>query len=449
MGVGMRGISLGALAVTAALLAPASPAGAHTSELQGDMSATGAVTVTWHGDPARGCAAAGLCGYSGSVGIQTAYGGYDFLLAGGRRLRDGYGYLETASSPIVRVKRVEGTNEGACVDAPPGFTLDLTTARAGANRTRLGLDAEGLSSGRCAGPGIRRVVALLPRRALSLSRLKRASQAVDMSGEVPFKSGRFSGVVRSTLRLRLSRPGGGGTDVIYPHRRPPRDHRKRVRVVHLHAVYRVQRFAGALTASCGGLADPACTDFDACGLTGSSSWSLDSGRGSYVFDVYARARRSDRGLRGALRAIGRGRAFAEGDGDPGRAFGHTVVELARPDGAPCHDTARVSPPGVYAYTLRAGRVHLELGGDANVVAGGELLRTGCPGPRDEDILPPDVVATGSMPAALLARRSVTVRLRDRRAFEGHGYSGTENAGFTVKLRRASARAQYLRVRGGV
>jgi hypothetical protein len=449
MDIGMRGISLGALAVTAALLAPAASAGAHTTELQGDMSATGAVTVTWHGDPARGCAAAGLCGYSGSVGIQSVDGGYDFILAGGRRLRDGYGYLDTASSPIVRVKRAEGTQEGGCVDTPPGFTLDLTTARAGANRTRLGLDAEGLSSGRCAGPGIRRVVALLPRRALSLSRLKRAPQAVDMSGEVPFKSGHFSGVVRSTLRLRLARPGAGGTDIIYPHRRPPRDHRKRVRVVHLHAVYRVQRFAGTLTASFGGLADPGCTDFDACGLTGSSSWSLDSGRGAFVFDVYTRARRSDRGLRGALRAIGRGRALVEGDGDPGRVFGHTVVDLTRPDGAPCHDTARVSPPGVSAYSVRAGRVHLEFGGDANVLAGGELLRTECPGPRDEDILGPDVIATGSMPAAFLARRSITARLRDRRAFKGHGYSGTENAGFTVGLRRVSARAKYLRVRGGV
>jgi hypothetical protein len=266
---------------------------------------------------------------------------------------------------------------------------------------------------------------------------------------VPFKSGHFSGVVRSTLRLRLGRAGTGGTDIIYPPRRPPRDHRKRVRIVHLHTVYRVQRFAGALTASFGGLADPACTDFDACGLRGSSSWSLDSGRGTFVFDAYARARRSDRGLRGAFRAIGRGRAFAEGDGYPGRAFGHTVVDLTRPDGAPCHDTTRVSSAGFSAYTIRAGRVHLELGGDANVLAGGELLRTGCPGPRDEDILGPDVIATGSMPAASLARRSITTRLGDRRAFEGHGYSGTENAGFTVELRRASARAKYLRVRGGV
>src|SRR5436189_2288314 len=117
---GMRGISLGAMAAAAALAA-AAPAGAHTTELQGDMSATGAVTVTWHGDPARGCAAAGLCGYSGSVGVQGVEGGYDFLLAGGRRLRDGYRYLDTGSSPLVRVKRADGTQEGACVDAPQDF----------------------------------------------------------------------------------------------------------------------------------------------------------------------------------------------------------------------------------------------------------------------------------------------------------------------------------------
>ena len=65
----MRGISLGAIAATGALLA-AAPANAHTTELLGDISATGGVTVTWHGDPARRCAAAGLCGYSGSAGLQ-------------------------------------------------------------------------------------------------------------------------------------------------------------------------------------------------------------------------------------------------------------------------------------------------------------------------------------------------------------------------------------------
>src|SRR5204863_9751716 len=180
---GMWGISLGAIAATGALLA-ATPANAHTTELLGDISATGGVTVTWHGDPARGCAAAGLCGYSGSAGLQPVYGSYDFFLAGGRRLRDSFSYLDT-SLDVTRVKRVDGSGEGACVDAPD-LSLYLTTARAGAGRGRLGFDGDGLSPGRCAGPDIQNVLALLPRHAISLSRLKKRSLSVDMSGRASF-----------------------------------------------------------------------------------------------------------------------------------------------------------------------------------------------------------------------------------------------------------------------
>src|SRR4051794_1815341 len=91
----MRGIALGAMVGAAALFAVA-PAHAREVELSGDLFGSGGITISWHGDPARGCAAAGLCGYSGSVNVRPDDGQYDFTLAGGR-LRDSYSFLDVYS----------------------------------------------------------------------------------------------------------------------------------------------------------------------------------------------------------------------------------------------------------------------------------------------------------------------------------------------------------------
>jgi hypothetical protein len=48
----------------AALATLALPADALADE---SLTATGSITYTWQGDPARGCAAAGLCGVLGEV----------------------------------------------------------------------------------------------------------------------------------------------------------------------------------------------------------------------------------------------------------------------------------------------------------------------------------------------------------------------------------------------
>jgi hypothetical protein len=219
--------------------------------------------------------------------------------------------------------------------------------------------------------------------------------------------------------------------------------------VHLHSVYRVQRLAGALSATFGGLTDPPCADFDSCGVSGSSRWALDTTRGTIAFDAYARAKRSDRGLRGAFAALRRGRGLVFGDGGAAHVFGTTTADVSRPGGTPCHDTARVASPGIDVYTRVRGHVGLDFGGDTSIRADRDLTRAGCPGPRDEDILAPAIVAEGSLPAAAFAERTVTAPLRLQERFKGHGYAGSVRSDFTLELRRISARAQYRRVRGGV
>ena len=79
--------------LVAAVLLTAGPAYGKNSEIAGRLATSGAVTVTWHGDRARGCAAAGLCGYRGSTLARVAGGGQFELLLSDGRLRFGFAEL--------------------------------------------------------------------------------------------------------------------------------------------------------------------------------------------------------------------------------------------------------------------------------------------------------------------------------------------------------------------
>jgi hypothetical protein len=388
----MRAIALGAIAGAAALVA-AAPADARPVAASGDLTSSGGVTIAWHGDPARGCAVAGLCGYSGSVEIHPDDGSYDFTIKG-RRLAESFSFLDLYSTPpVVRVKRSEaGGEDGACVDQPPSLNFGVTAANAGHGRIRFGLALADISTARCAGPDLSSLVARLPRRTRSLSRLTKHGTSVDFTGQVPFTAGRFRGTVRSTLRVRFARPAPDVSSHEVP--QPP-DRRPRVRVVHLHARYRVTRLDGSLLTSFGALTEPPCADLDACGVSGTSRWAVSSSRGTVAIEAFARARRSDHGVRGALAAIRRGGAIAYGDGDLSGNPGTTTADVSRSGGARCHDTAGVSSPGVSATDVASARLRFELGGEDAYPSSADLVRTGCPGPRDEDVIGVHDIAAGS------------------------------------------------------
>jgi hypothetical protein len=443
----MRGIWLGAMLAAAALLIAGTPAQARPIEYTGEITPTGALTISWHGDPARGCAQAGLCGYRGSIDAHPDSGSFDIAVKG-RRVFESFGFLDLFESPIVRVKREEsGGADAECVDSSPDDSIEVNATNAGADRTRLGLASEELSSGRCAGPRMSALLARLPRHTRSLGHLIRKGGLVDFSGEVPFKAGRFSGTLRSTLRLRFS-PASRNVLVTIPPRptRPP--HRRRlVRVVHLSATYRVSSFTGSLATSFGALADPPCEDRDSCGLAGTATWALSATHGTLRIDADARARRSDHGIRGALAAVRRRGAYVFGDADLSRNLGTTTVDLSRPNGVSCHDTASAAPPGLAAYNSSARRFTFELGGEDSYPTSVDLIRTGCPGPRDSDALGSRPLASGSVPLTRLGRHAFTVDLHDAWDFSSNGYSGRNSSRFRLDLRRISLDASYRRARG--
>jgi hypothetical protein len=431
----------------AVVLAAAAPADARETGFDTRLRATGSLTITWHGDPARGCAAAGLCGHRGSVRAGPGTYGQFSVFRSGNRITQVYGSFSLADPPVIRVLREEqdGTRS-ACLDASPETEMSLTAVPGRQGRVRLGLDPAALGGGRCAGPDLAGLVSRLPRRAVSISRLRSAATIVDLSGRVPFSSGRFSGTVTSTVRLHMG-PALRIESIGQPEPRDsgPAPRGRVVRLAQLHAVYRVIGLRGKLAAAFGGLDSPLCERLDACGVVGSTSWAILSGGGTVRLDAQAFVRRSDRGVRGAIAAIDRGQALVSTYGSFRHAIGTATSDVTRPDGTACHDTAPIAAPDL-AGTLEARRFPLVLGSEDIYPSPPDLLLTGCPGPTQADILRNRPLASASLPATVLARRRVAVRLTADGSFRRVAWAGTWRGGFSLELRRVGLRVRYERVR---
>ncbi|MEA2423080.1 MAG: hypothetical protein QOF55_2179, partial [Thermoleophilaceae bacterium] len=425
---------VGALVCAVALTA-AAPAVAAPGRLASTLTVTGSVTIAWHGDPARGCAGAGLCGYRGSLGARPdRFGQLTTLLRHGRPA-EGEGYLDLIEAPVTRVRRVEEAGDGgACADLARSSALYVTMTRRADGRLRLRLDADGLSPGRCAGPDLTHAMAGLRGTTISTARLLRGG-TVDMSSHAPLASGRFSGTVASTVRLRLG------------HARPQTDHtftdfgqgvqeqkRRSPQVVHLHATYRVTRLTGKLATSFGGLAAPLCATVDGCGVSGASSWAILSAGGSVELDAFTLAPPRDRSLRGAIDAIGKRGGLAFAAGRFRHALGTTAAHVTRPDGVACNDAQRVPAPGL-SSPVNARSFQLDLGGEQAEPGEGDVVRAGCPGPAQQDVLGTRPLATASLPLRALLYRRVQIEMSGAGRFGDDAYAGTRGAHFTLTLRR--------------
>jgi hypothetical protein len=429
--------------VCAAAALAVAPAEARRRELQTSLSSTGSVAVTWHGDAARGCASAGLCGYRGSTSMRPSNPGELFLTYSNGRLVDTFGTLDSQAPSVARVQRTEADGgTGACVDVSEGREVDVFASRPRNGRVRLGLGGGGLQAGRCAGPDLAGVLSRLPERRVSVSRLGYGRTTIDLSARVPFSRGRFSGTLVSTLRLHVGRPRS--TRAFDDVSSPPGSHRGRLkRVVDVHAVYRVTGFAGKLTASSHGLAAPLCTAVDSCGVSGSANWAIRSGAGAVVIDASALARRSDHGLRGALAAIRRrgSGGFVEVGTDLRQAVGTTNASVTRAGAAPCADTKSTPAPYLSSRQSRTA-ISLALGDPGDYVDGPDVLRTGCPGPTQSGVFARRAIATGTAPLLALAQRRIDMQLRADGQFYDGGYAGVWRSRFRLGLRRVDERVTY-------
>ena len=429
--------------VGAAALFAAAPAGARERELSAGVSATGSITVTWHGDRARGCAAAGLCGYRGSTSADPVDG--QLYVSVSRRGRlDAYGDLETQSPTLSRVQRREGSGAlDTCVDASPPEDFEITVRQRTRETARVGLAGDAVTAGRCAGPDLADVLLKIPERPVSLAGLLRGHTTIDLAARLPFRSGRFSGRIVSTLRLHVGRGRTSpGIQVEIPG--TPASERPLARVAELHAVYRVSRFAGRFATTFRGLGEPACSGVDACGVSGAAEWAIQSRGGIVAIDAAALVRPSDRGLRGLRAALARGKGgdgFLDGRAELRHETGTTSVRLDRAGGAICKDSKSTLPPFLWVRGGRRG-LSLLLGSPVVFPMGPDPLRAGCPGPTRAAVASHRSLAFAPLPLAAVGRRRIEVPLVAGGKFDDGAYRGAWGSRFTIRLERVKTRLTY-------
>ena len=420
------------------------------ASVEADVETSGALTATWHGDPARGCAEAGVCDVSGVVSLRPPIGEN----SGSTSSDDVLHLLDIQDDQVtIRVLRGPlGDPAGACLDAEGTVELvPRAVSRAGAT-TRVKLAGEpfvfggGLSAGRCAGPLAADLEAALPAARVPTRALRSGALTLDYTGVRTFAAGPFSGVVRSTLVMRArvsrkpSRPLRGVRDreVAIPVAAPRRP--RAVRRAELSLSYEAAPARGSLRTEYDGGPAPACETLDACGLYGIHELTFTTRRLELRLSALVPARRGRAPtLAQALAAVHAGRARASLDSSPEALPAQASVMVARDGLLACRDTRSTTLPPLVGEA--DGGLELTLGarqyGESE-----DPLRTRCPGPaRDADRDGP--LAAGRLARSQIGAAHATVRLDARPAADA-GFHIQAHGSLTLKLVRTGASVRALR-----
>jgi hypothetical protein len=417
-----------ALAVAVAMPAPAGAA-SWTSYMV-DVSAHGSIVVSWRGDPARGCAAAGMCDERGSFTLRPNLDGQMELIRDGGRW-ESFGSTSLSGgdeSVVVRARHDEpGRDPTLCIEplhAP--LTVAVAPAARGLSRVGVGTSFDGpISAGRCAGPTEGDVVQALPTGPIDVGRAHWTPVALRLAGHRTFDAGPLAGEVAYDVALRVAhlrlrhplRDGGGGSE-------PPAT---------VEIAYRVERLTAQTTADFAGLPELGCDLLDACGTTGIATRRVDfaGGDASLTADpAHGRAPGSRAAILRAFRA-GRMPVFG-GVSPPDGVRGTATVEELRAGGAGgCRDTA---PGPAIGIDLLPGRAAVQLQPSASV-GRPDPLRARCPGPTRGDVLGERASAAGNIAPGDLLRPHVTLRLAGAGRFAGKGYGGRHATTIVAELRR--------------
>lgn len=394
------------------------------SETDVNVTTEGQIVVSFHGDAEAGCAAYGLCPYSGTIVVRPRSG--DFGLAvyrvHGRLEREASLELQVAPGQYYTASNVErsipGQPPGMCADAEStGLESPSTSTHGGALTIRLfSPDGTALST-RCAGPLDADVAGVGPTVTIPLRRLARGEMTVNLSGTGPFASHGFAGTVISTLALVLGRPSKTSSGPAFP----PGIKTTRIRTVSEHLTLR--RITGDLGATIQGDGNPlVCRLLDSCGLVGTLG--VGDAASAFVGTVIARGPAS-RPYRDFLAALGLGAGDPRGISVSVGAYwsmGPATAELNQ--SGTCTDSA----PGPIVFVDLLPN-HGELKGSANTSS----WRTRCPGPSLTDGSAP--LLTAALPRHALRQRTFTIGLRPAGAIEDDGYTMSVHGHLSVVVRR--------------
>lgn len=417
----------------------ATPVSTASADTRVELQSSGSLTASWHGDPARDCAAAGVCDVAGSVTLTPQEGEAGSITSGSSGLLDAL----TLSVERVTARVLRGPADhpaGACLDAAGTSELSLGSGRASRGRVRVALvsfdfpSGGPLSAGRCAGPLPADLAHAMPVITKSPRALRARNVTFDFRGERPFTAGAFSGTLRSTLVLhaRVSHPKGQA-----PFRSGRATPVRARRVALLELGYRATAAPAPLTLAYGPAPGRPCDLLDSCGLAANETLSLTRAPSINMFvQTPLRGRRHPTlaSLRAALRA---GRADVTLVPATEDLQARVTVESTR-DGAPaCRDTRTAQLPPLLA-DVRAGRLVVSLGA-AHYAEPEDPLRTRCPGPgRDADR--DGALATGSIDLAHLGDPHVSLMLVPRRLRDGD-FASRLGGALVLDLRRTRARVR--------
>ena len=393
----------------------------------------GSLTYAWHGDPARGCATAHVCGISGTTIITPGDGSGDISLNG--RLP---GELDFSSGvATVRVQRVESDATARdCVESLDASFLPIVFVRRHAGGATAFVPP--LAVSHCATP----LVDDLARLRLTARFVASRPANVDLRQRVAFTSGPYTGELTSTLTTRpdpssfSSSSSGGG------HGTSPPTHRERFAYVAMR--YRAT-FGGARpNVSYFGGSSGVCVLFDSCGVTGATTISIPAA--TFTFRVTAsRAVRRPLGRARTLADLAAGRLTVDGELFTSRKLrGTMTTRSTRSGGIDCETTRRGLPLTVsvdgYGGDGGGGRTLDFAVNDASDT--NDALRAYCAGPTPADELgnqDATDLLTGTLPLKDLAAPQSSLILAPARRFHAIPYSGRWQGDAKVTLKRLGLR----------
>jgi hypothetical protein len=406
------------------------------SETDVPVCLTGQVEVSFSSDALAHCG----CGYVGTDSWQPQGGGDLDVLAyrrHGRRQFDTTLLLGGSISGRDAVERRPPTGQTtACSDttgADSGGFLS-PPVRAGRIVVSLAQSGAALIGTRCAGPLAVDVAAALPTASISLRRIAHGGAVLDLRGTHPFAAHGLSGVVRSTVVLRLGR--ARATHPSSPVPSAP-GHGQRIRAITVS--YRVERLRGSAVADVRTLTDPGqCGPFDACGLSGALTVAPASAHGGSVsLFAEASAARPRRDLLAAVGLSTHGNPARIGVAGSGEQSLHGTVAADLNQGGECRDQTRLSAASVQLQS-HAGRLLISLSPVST--SGTDPLRTRCPGPE----LGQHALTSATLPRSALRRQVVTVALGGN-AFGDGPYRVRTHSTMIITLRRVRVRTLTYRI----
>jgi hypothetical protein len=405
------------------------------SQVDVPVCVTGSVTVTFAGDQATGCAAQGLCSFSGTETWEpkgTGDLGVTTVAEHGHRSTGATLVIGGPSTPVLSSVHRGGVGiaTAACGDhaqAEGGFFA--LSVHGG--RVDVGLDhaQEPIFGTRCAGPLGADLAGALPHRPLSLARLREGRVTIDLSGSAPFAAGGFSGTVASTVTLALGRPRTQPRHVTAPPDSTP----TRITTVR----YRITHLSGKATTTVRASGDAAvCGPLDACGLRGTIFVSpRAASAGSAFLSASAPERRSKRDLLTALGLQSGGDTAGISVGGAGETTGGTVTADVTQEGGACTDHLALEQTEI-VLRKRAGRLVVSVSPARSQAA--DPLRTRCPGPA----LGRHPLTSASLPLNILQRSRFTVSLHGDSYNDGP-YRVTSRSTLSVGLQRRGVKTQIL------